>query len=235
MKHFLIGLFLLISLILFSFICIKNLDKIIPILPNFATQKLTDIIIQNYIPDEYDKEESKIISEYLNELVDNNNYKIFVIKNDTLNVISIQRNIIICSKITENLSKNEVQFLLAHELGHLNNDNQLKNLGSLFSNGFFTTIKDVSFSNDIHVSLMKNIHLNYLENEELKADLFALELFKNKGIDIKNSLSFIKKMEEIKATSNNFIYLSTHQNYKGRFNQINKYIANEKIIKLKEK
>lgn len=219
---------ILAGIVLLFFIGVKSINFIIPKLPSTLGKQIENIVINQYTPQEYDSKKSETVNEYLYQLTGTKDYKGFVVNSTEVNALALPGNVIIVySKLFDTYPKDELQFVLAHELGHFNNKDHLKNLGRLFLGVAFRNFVDIDYVAPILSGVYDQISLSFSREDELKADYFAIELLKKKGLNVKSSLSFMKKIESVDGNSK-FNYFSTHPNPKDRIAQIETYLATVK-------
>ncbi|MBF0317931.1 MAG: M48 family metallopeptidase [Nitrospirae bacterium] len=113
-------------------------------------------------------------------------YKVHIIEDAKPNAMALNgRNILVSTTlITELKSRNELTFVLAHELGHYANRDHLRVMGRTLAIMVLTAtvLGDNSTISRFIANSLLAIETRYSQAQETKADLFALELlFKHYG------------------------------------------------------
>jgi Zn-dependent protease with chaperone function len=137
-------------------------------------------------------------------------------------------NIIITTALIEGLeSENELAFVLAHELGHFANRDHLRGLGRGL---VLLTISTILFGADSSVSQvlensLQNVEMKFSQNQEKKADLFALRLLNERYGHVGGAIDFFEKLKK-KEKGGRFLYFfATHPHSLERIRYLKQEIA----------
>jgi len=140
------------------------------------------------------------------------NYTLCIVKNKEINAFAAPGGYIaIHSGLLDNAdSDNEIAFVLAHELGHINNRDHLKTLGrSLITLIFFSALSNGSSSSFMSL-ITNNAENSFSRSQEKKSDIFALKLLLKTYNNADGALSFMKRIDKLMEGTKFLYYLSTH-------------------------
>lgn len=159
-------------------------------------------------------------------------FKVFILHNQEVNAFAFPGGKIY---ITESLlkevnSEKEINFVLAHELGHFANKDHLRLLGRKFmliglSVAFLGENNSIT---NFLVNSVEKMELKYSQEQELNADLFAANLLYEKYKDTTSGLNFMRKISR-KNKLNKFVYFfATHPHPEDRIRSLENNIGNLK-------
>ncbi len=183
-----------------------------------------------------EKKHNKKIQKMLNELIaatgsNKDKYKVYVTESKQANTMAYPgNNIVIFSELLKEIdSKNELSFILAHELGHFAHKDHLKKLGRSL---VFFTLSVAFFGQDSSVTnflsrIIQNTDMKFSQKQEVQADLFALRLLDKKYGNVAGSIPFLKKLQKKKKLPKFAYFFSTHPHPENRIKKMKKEIEKE--------
>ncbi|KJU86816.1 peptidase M48, Ste24p [Candidatus Magnetobacterium bavaricum] len=141
-------------------------------------------------------------------------YKVHIIEDAKPNAMALNgRNILVSTTLlTELKSRNELTFVLAHELGHYANRDHLRAMGRTLAIMVLTTtvLGDNSNISRFIVNSLSAIETRYSQGQEIQADLFALELlFKHYG-HVAGASAFFERLSQKDSTGAYAYLLASH-------------------------
>jgi len=154
----------------------------------------------------------------------NRKFKVFVVHSKEVNAFAIPGSKILVtdSLLKEIDNKNEINFVLAHELGHFAHKDHLKSLGRQFILLGLSTVflGENSSATNFLINSIGKMELKYSQKQELKADLFAVDLLYKKYGDAECAIAFMKKISG-KNKLDKFVYFfATHPHPEVRIDAI---------------
>jgi predicted Zn-dependent protease len=193
-------------------------DIVVPRLPPGIEQRLAKLYARGFA-----NEEQTAASQYLQELVDNlakqlpqqtGRYYVHLVPSSQANALALPGgHILVLSALIEELdSENELAFILAHELGHFANRDQLRRLGRglvMMAMSAFLFGVDNKLTSFLMNSLV-NVEMKFSQRQETKADLFALDLLNKRYGHIAGATDFFQKIAEEDPRSRLAYYFATH-------------------------
>ncbi len=143
-------------------------------------------------------------------------YHFYVIDDDTINAFAAPGgHIFVYRGLLQEVSEQELAFVLAHEIGHVCARHSLKRLGASLGFTLLTTIllrnPDQESTRKLTNQLYNLIALGYSRSDEYQADYLGLQYTAEAGYNPRASISLFKlfnKMEEKHGSQP--LYLRTH-------------------------
>ncbi|MFC1495804.1 M48 family metallopeptidase [Candidatus Margulisiibacteriota bacterium] len=206
-------------------------------LPDDVEEKMGSIFISN-LKDGKKANDNNKLKQLLHDLLRENQinkiYSLHLVDNKKVNALALPGgNIVLFSGLIEELEyENELVYVLGHEIGHFKNRDHLRGLGRrlvlvVFSSAFFGA--DSNVTNFLMNGLM-TIEMQFSQQQETAADLFALKILNNKYGHVAGAISFIKKMDK-KDKRNKFLaFLSTHPHPENRIKAIEKEVKKNNYL-----
>ncbi|MEN8263655.1 MAG: M48 family metallopeptidase [Nitrospirota bacterium] len=165
-------------------------------------------------------------------------YKIHIIANTRENALALPGgNIVIFSALVKGAgSKNELAFVLAHELGHFANRDHLRGLGRRL---VLLAASAALFGGDSRVSgfimnSLLSVEMKFSQHQESAADLWALDLLNRRYGHVAGATDFFKRMSKQENRGRFSYYFATHPFPENRIRTLEKKIE-EKEYLLKDK
>jgi len=237
LKEFFLLLSGLLGIILLIYIGLGiSLEFIIPHLPKEIEKNLEKLYFNRI--QETQEEKFKEIKLQLQKILDNlvqkselfkEPFKVYIIYSSEANAIALPANNIIVTTtlIKEFSSEDALAFVLAHELGHFANRDHLKGLGRglvllMFSATLFGIDSSVS---DFLKNSLQNVEMKFSQKQEIKADLFGLELLNKTYGHVGGAVEFFEKLEKKEKIPKFLYFFASHPHSLNRLNIIKKEIA----------
>lgn len=227
--------FLILSYILLGYIT----DQFILKVPISVENRISKLISDNIKIDINNKYQAKI-DKIFNKIKKANNIeniicRAYYSKTKIVNAFAfIGGNIIVYSGLIDTIKyENELAFVLAHELGHIVHRDHYRKLSRILS---VIIISSFIFGSDSSITrgfeeMIKNTELKFSRNDELKADIFALEtinkIYGHCGGAEQFFKILIKRMKDKKWSEYSY-YFSDHPAPKERCKNIQKIISSKK-------
>ncbi len=224
----LLGLLLVIYIVLGFAV-----DLVVPRLPAGIERSLGELYAGAF-----EKQPQTGAEEYLQTLIDDlvdaspvltsELYRIHLIPFSQANALALPGgHIVIMSKLVEELeSENELAFVLAHELGHFANRDQLKGLGRglvITALSSFLFGLDNTLTNFLMNSLL-TVERKFSQHQETTADLFALDLVNAYYGHISGAPDFFEKMSQQDPRGRLTYFFATHPYPSDRIARLQKEI-----------
>jgi predicted Zn-dependent protease len=193
-------------------------DIIVTRYPVKIEQTLVNLYSQRYKSVERTETELKL-QEVLDKLVkqpavSDQKYSVYIHNKDIINAMALPGgNIVIFSGLLKEVeSENELAFVLAHELGHYAHNDHLRSLGRGL---VFVVISTVLFGNDSSVTSfilnsVQNVESRFSQQQEMAADLWAVNLLNKRYGHVSGSLEFLEKMSKREKLNKFFYFFATH-------------------------
>jgi predicted Zn-dependent protease len=199
-------------------------DLIVPHLPPGIEQNLGRIYSRIY----YDKDRTPAeirLQKILDELVEVHpvihgrqkppfNVKVHLSAQSTINAMALPGgNIVIFTGLIKEVeSQNELDFILAHELGHLANRDHLRGLGRGL---VLTTISAILLGKDSSVTgfltnSLINVEMKFSQHQETQADLWALDALNRKYGHVSGAVDFFGRISKNEKRGRLLSYFATH-------------------------
>lgn len=220
LKEFFILLGGVLGLLMLTYMALGlAVDFIIPKLPDGTEQRLSALFA-----DKFPQKKPTPVEQQLQQLLDslvavlphkpNTTYRVRVISSQQANALALPGgHIIVLSGLLKEInSENELAFVLSHEIGHFANRDHLRRLGrglvlSAFS--IFLTGLDNSITQLLMQSLL-NVELKFSRDQEIKADLYALELLSKRYGHVAGATDFFAKIAAKNVNNRLSYYFATH-------------------------
>lgn len=241
--------YFLIILILFITIIYYLLGFFVDIIAEKIPPEIETLLGYNYVrifEGEKISEKEYKIQKLLDELVShsnlkNRNFKVRILETNEVNALAIPGdNIIIFSGLLKILkTENQLSYVLAHELGHFAHRDHLRGIGrglilSVISIILFgsNTLPDKTMAHSL-----TNIQLKYTREQEIKADIFAVDLLNKKYHNVAGIKELLENFGKYEKIPKLLTFFTTHPHYTDRIIKINKYIQDKKykIMQNKQK
>ena len=234
-----LGLFVLIYLALgFS------IDAMVTHLPQDAEHRLSTLFVHHLV-DKPPMPTEQSLQTFLERLItvlpqeSQKKYQVHVVLSKQTNALALPGgHIVILSGLLKELqSENELAFVLGHEVGHFVNRDHLRRLGRglvLSTVSIFLTGLDSNLTQFLMRSLV-GIELKFSREQELKADLQALELLNKYYGHVAGATDFFERIATKNSHSRLSYYFATHPYPQERVIalqekiQKNNYLLREKI------
>ena len=237
LKEFLLLLSFILGIIILVYIGLGFcLEFIVPRLPKEIEVHLGRVY-SNKIKEIQEKEFIEIklqLQKILDNLVQKSElfkepFKVYITSFPEANAFALPgNNIIVTTTLIKELSSEDtLAFVLAHELGHFANHDHLRGLGRglvllMFSATLFGM--DSSVSNFLNNSL-QNVEMKFSQKQEIKADLFGLELLNKTYGHVGGAVEFFEKLEKKEKIPKFLYFFASHPYSLNRLNIIKKEIA----------
>ncbi len=168
----------------------------------------------------------KIIEAYGRNYPD---YHFYIIDNNGMNAFALPGGFIFLSEgIVKKTDKDELAFVLGHEIGHIYARHPIKCLESSLG---VNKVLELAVKNpdkdllDKAVDIIYNsISLGYSQDNELEADSLAAQYAYKAGYDPRAGIRLMKKLKKDEGNSYTEIFLRSHPDIEERINNINKQI-----------
>ena len=156
------------------------------------------------------------IVDELTEVMPNSDrrFKVHVVKNKEPNAIALPGgNIVVFTPLIEEAeSKEELTFVLAHELGHYANKDHLRGFGRLLV--LVTVATALSGGQgafpDFLVNSLVNVEMKFSQQQERNADRFALEMLHERYQHVAGALDFLKRMASAENKGRMWYFFASH-------------------------
>jgi Zn-dependent protease with chaperone function len=214
----LVGIFLAVYILLGLAV-----DLIVPRIPDRVEDRIAGI----YKPG-IDKSENTPAQKKLQKMVDSlsalknkKKYKVMIIPSPEVNAFAVPggRIMVFAGLLKEIKTENELAFVLAHELGHFENRDQLRGIGRmliLFVLSLAFTGSDSGITQLVGEAI-KNAQMKFSRDQERKADMFALDLINKKYGNAAGAESLLKKFGPLDDKYPRWLfYFITHPYYMDR-------------------
>jgi len=211
--------------------------------------KFENSISHFYNPDKWETAEiddvnQKNVQKVLDGLVDHlpvkdKEYRVFIVQDEMVNAFALPGgNILIMDGLLKDIdTENELAMVLAHELGHYQNKDQLKGLSRGIVVVFLTS---VIFGNNNNVTgfvsgALTSLEMKFSRVQEAQADQFGLMLLNKTYGHVGGATDFFLKLKEKEKLPKFLRYFSSHPIDEIRIKQIqhligtNSYPIKEKI------
>jgi predicted Zn-dependent protease len=220
LKEFFILLGGALGLLMLTYIALGlAVDFIIPKLPDGTEQRLSVLFA-----DKFPQKKPTPVEQQLQQLLDslvavlphkpNTTYRVRVISSKQANALALPGGyiIVLSGLLKEINSENELAFVLSHEIGHFANRDHLRRLGrglvlSAFS--IFLTGLDNGITQLLMQSLL-NVELKFSRDQEIKADLYALELLNKRYDHVAGATDFFTRIAARNVNNRLSYYFATH-------------------------
>lgn len=202
----------------------------------------SEISLGNRISSTIIKENKMIENTELNLLVENIGKKIvavsdrknlkyhfYVVDDSSLNAFAVPGGHIFVNKgLIENTNKDELSFVIAHEIGHIAARHSIKKMQAAMGVNILLSIalKDVSSGLvNSAVDIVYNVvSSGFSRSDEFLADSLAVKYTKKAGVNPYAGVSLMEKMKK-QATGHPFVYLSSHPDADQRIKNIENKIT----------
>ena len=241
LKEFFLLLAALLGIILLIYIGLGfAVDLIVPNMPPEIEDKLGRMYTGFYKSkaDESLEPAEVEIQNVLNGLVEylptQQDYKVYLIPTPRPNALALPGgNIVITTALFEEIeSENELAYILAHELGHFANRDHLRGLGRglvffVISTALFGA--DSSASQFVQNALL-NAEMKFSQQQEPKADLFALELLNKRYGHVGGATDFFQKISEKEKGARFLYFFSSHPLSENRVKTLEQRITQQGYV-----
>lgn len=156
----------------------------------------------------------------------NNNRKYFVkiLKSDEINAFALPgNNIVIYDALLNNITDEELDFVLAHEVGHFQNRDISKKYARLFIFSILSSFISKDQGQSIFFDILNNTEMKFSQTDEINADKYAFELIYKKYKNLDSAESFFNKILKDKKLSKFDYYFSSHPHPEKRIDKIKEY------------
>ena len=219
-KITLVLLGLLVGFILILFLLLFLVTNLVRLIPKSWENQIGTLIKNSYIVDNLQIDKSKEVQTILDDLNSEKIYSVYVVKNPQINAMALPGNIIIVYEgLYDKTTRDELYFVIGHELAHFKNRDHLKSFGRVILMGFAVNEGNYDFMNYLLSKSLELINLGFSRDAEYKADEYAIKLLKEKKIDSSGAVSFMKKLKSENRVEP-FEYFSTHPNTEDRIKKI---------------
>ncbi|MCX7699135.1 MAG: M48 family metallopeptidase [Candidatus Goldbacteria bacterium] len=241
LKDFIYFLVILVLIIIFIYI---SLGFLVDITAEKISPELEEKLAYNYMIMFKEKPittKEKKLQNFLNDLVSytdfkNRKFTVRILENKQVNALALPGgNIIVLSGLLKTVkTENQLAYVLYHELGHYAHRDHLRGLGRGLVLSLITTVLFGSdtFLNKTLSSSISSIQLKYTRNQEIKADLYAIDLLYKKYKNVAGATDLLTVFGKNEATTKAFSLFTTHPHYSDRIKAINNYIdkKNYKVL-----
>ncbi len=223
---------ILVALYLILGLCV---DYIVPLLSAKAELVLASPFQEIYTDTE-DNASSKKLQELLQGLVDampekRLPYQVSLVNRELFNAMALPGGqIVVYSGLMDEIkSDHELAFVLAHELGHFVNRDHLKGLGRglLLYTFLRLFIGPDNFATDFIGQSLVGVQMQFSQQQETAADLFALNLLHKRDGEVTGAISFMKKIAKREEGARFLNYFATHPHAEHRISTLKKEIENK--------
>lgn len=217
------GLF--ISIVVLFTVLVFSLETIMPHMPAGVEKYIGKLVRESYLESGYDKTKTKKAQEILKELT-SDEYQIYVVDSDEFNAFALPgKTIVINTPILNSFDQNVLEFVIAHELGHFANNDHMKGLGRKLAKAVILAVFINRSGSEGIDTILSPVNLAFSRDAEYRADLYAMELLDEKGLDLKGGITFLEYV--LDAEGDSFTdYFSTHPNSQKRIERMRGYIEN---------
>lgn len=167
---------------------------------------------------------------YRNEL----EYHFYIIDEDKINAFALPGgHIFVYKGLMDNVSEDELAFVISHEIGHINARHALKRLGPALGLNLISALSMIFLNEEKHKKareaawqVINLIFLGYSREDEYQADSLGVEIMAKAGFDPQASIGLFKKFQELekKAGDTTPVYLRTHPFPEQRIKNVKKKI-----------
>jgi predicted Zn-dependent protease len=174
--------------------------------------------------------EDKKLQKEVNFLVDgekqfeNRKFKIFTVHSPEVNAFAMPGGKIFITDalLKEINTKKEIDFVIAHELGHFANKDHLRILGRQFVLIGFSIafLGENSSATNFLVNSAGKMELKYSQEQELNADAFAVDLLYKKYGDTSSAIDFMKKISKKNKLDKFTYFFASHPHPENRIKAI---------------
>ncbi len=182
---------------------------------------------------------NKMLQQLQSQIKSNWNYEIKVIKEEYSNAISLPGGyVILFHKLIEEIeSKEELYYILSHEIAHVENRHSLKSSSKAIVT--HNIISAITQSDSAAYLIRLIFDLENSRKEELEADTYSINILNKMGINIDGAIDFFERIDnEAHYITKSFQYISTHPMPDQRIKNIKKYSKpsknSKKLISNKE-
>lgn len=198
-------------------------DLVVPYIPESTEQKLEKL----YAPGEM-KQENSAAQKKLQKLVDSlsahhkgKKYKVAVMPSPQINALAAPGGniIVFAGLLNEVKSENELAFVMAHEIGHFENRDQLRGMGRALILMMISLVFTGSDSGVTKVAgeAIENAQMKLSRDRERAADMFALDLITKKYGNAAGAASMLGRFGPLDDKYPRWLYyFITHPYYKDR-------------------
>jgi len=160
----------------------------------------------------------------------NRKYAVLIVHSNDVNAFAVPGGKIFVtdSLLKEVSTEKEINFVLAHELGHFAHKDHLKILGRHFVLLAISIALSGESSSTTRflINSARNVELKYSQEQELNADSFAVNLICKKYGDTSGAIDFMRKISK-KNKLDKFVYFfATHPHPEDRISAIENQIKN---------
>jgi beta-barrel assembly-enhancing protease len=203
-------------------------DLLVPHIPGSVEKKLGELYAQKTgkSSDPYATKKMQKLVDDLSALKSGNKYRVIIVPSAEVNAFAVPGGsiMVFSGLIREVKTENELAFVLAHELGHFENRDQLRGVGRgliLLAFSLILTGSDSGVTNLIGEAV-KNAQMKFSRDQERKADLFALDLIARKYGNAAGAASMLARFGPLDDKYPRWLYyFNTHPYYKDRIKAIN--------------
>ncbi len=188
----------------------------------------------------------KQLQKFLDELVSytdlkDRKFKIRILESKQINALAMPGgNIIVLSELLKKIqTENQLAYVLSHELGHYAHRDHLRGIGRGLILSLVATVlfgSDTFFNKTMSESI-SGIQLKYTRNQEMKADLYAIDLLYKKYKNAAGATDLLTVFSKYDPVPKYIAFFTTHPHYTDRIKTIKDYVKkkNYKIIENKQK
>ncbi|MCX8093039.1 MAG: M48 family metallopeptidase [Candidatus Goldbacteria bacterium] len=241
LKDFIYFLAILILVIIFIYVFLGFLVDIVAekISPEFE-EKLAYNYMMMFEKKPITVKEKKL-QKFLNDLVSytdlkNRKFNARILETKQVNALAMPGgNIIVLSGLLKTVkTENQLAYVLYHELGHYAHKDHLRGLGRGLVLSLIATVlfgSDTFFNRTLSSSI-SNIQLKYTRSQEIKADLYAIDLLYKKYKNVAGATDLLIVFGKNEPASKAFSLFTTHPHYSDRIKAIDNYIKkkNYKVL-----
>ena len=231
--------FLLLGGVLAAILIVYNVlgfavDLVVSKLPPAIEQRIGNLFTQNYANTKKTTAGTQLqilLDDLLEKHPDEGiNYQVHLVPDANVNAMALPGgNIIVFSGLIEEVeSENELSFVLAHELGHFANRDNLRGLGRTLVLLTISTaiLGGDNFANKFLMNSLLNVEIKYSQNQEKMADLFALDLLNKKYGHAAGATDFFEKLGKEDKRIRLLYYFATHPHPHDRVKALEERIKN---------
>lgn len=193
---------------------------LINLVPKSLENKVGIYIKNNYVIENISKDKTEKARLTLKELDTEKLYEVYVVKNSLVNALALPGNIILIYEGLYDISnKDEINFVIAHELAHFKNRDHLKSFMRIVFVGAVMNLINQDATSFLVTKTINLVSLFFSRDAEYKADKVAIQLLKEKNMNVGGALSFMEKIFQMEE-KNVLVYFSTHPNTRDRIEKI---------------
>lgn len=173
-----------------------------------------------------DSEKAFELENRIQELIGENEYSVKIIDSKEINAFAMSgKNIIVLKGLVDKMTDAEIDFVLAHEIGHFENRDVTKKYARIF---IFSVLSSLISSDDSNIlsKILLGTEMKFSQNSEIKADRFAADIYYRKYNNIEAIESFFGKISKEDDESKFDSYFSSHPKNDKRLEEIKKYLEN---------